>query len=84
MQAGGTATVSLPASYTWEEPVVEGDAVTISENVSDEPTASRSWTVTAQRTGTATVTLTGSPTCRSETPSCAMPDMMWTARFTVQ
>ena len=33
---GGTAIVSLPATYTWEEPDVEGDAVTISQDVSDE------------------------------------------------
>jgi hypothetical protein len=84
LQVGGTATVFLPASYTWEEPVVDGDAVTISEDISDEGSPSRSWTVTAQRPGTASVTLTGSPACRSETPSCAAPDMSWTATFTVQ
>jgi hypothetical protein len=34
--------------------------------------------------GTATITLTGSPTCRSETPSCETPDVMWSADFTVR
>lgn len=84
LAVGGTAIVFLPASYTWEEPVVDGDAVTISQDVSDEGSGSRSWTVTAQRAGSATVTLTGSPTCRSETPSCAAPDESWTAQFTVR
>jgi len=84
LQTGGTATVFLPASYTWEEPVIDGDAVTISEDISDEGSSSRSWTVTAQRPGTTNVTLTGSPACRSETPSCAEPDVSWTAKFTVQ
>src|SRR5687768_13842947 len=65
LQVGGTAVVFLPASYTWEEPVVDGDAVTISQDISDEGGPTRSWTVTAQREGTASVTLTGSPTCRS-------------------
>ena len=84
LHVGGTASVFLPASYTWEEPVVDGDAVTISRDISDAGSSSRSWTVTAQRAGTASVTLTGSPACRSETPSCAMPDESWTAQFTVQ
>ena len=84
LQVGGTAIVFLPASYTWEEPVVDGDAVTISADVSDEGSPSRSWTVTAQRAGSSRITLTGSPACRSETPSCAQPDVSWTAHFTVQ
>ena len=84
LQVGGTAVVFLPASYTWEEPVVDGDAVTISQDISDEGSPSRSWTVTAQRAGTASVTLTGSPTCRSETPSCAAPDVVWSAAFAVR
>ena len=79
-----TATVFLPTSYVWEEPVVDGDAVTISADVSDEGSTSRSWTVTARQAGTATITLTGSPACRSETPSCADPEESWTASFTVQ
>jgi hypothetical protein len=83
LEVGGTATVFLPASFVWEEPVVDGDAVTISADVSDEGSTSRSWTVTGRQAGTATVTLTGSPTCRSETPSCAEPDESWTASFTV-
>ncbi len=83
LDVGGTATVFLPASYVWEEPVVDGGAVTISADVSDEGSTSRSWTVTGRRAGTATVTLTGSPACRSETPSCAEPDESWTASFTV-
>ena len=62
LDVGGTATVFLPASYVWEEPVVDGDAVTISADVSDEGSTSRSWTVTGQQAGTATLTLTGSPT----------------------
>ena len=84
LQVGGTAVVFLPASYTWEEPVVDGDAVTISQDISDEGGPTRSWTVTAQREGTASVTLTGSPTCRSETPSCAAPDVVWSATFDVR
>jgi hypothetical protein len=84
LPAGGTAIVFLPASYIWEEPVVDGDAVTISQDVSDEGGPSRSWTVTARQVGSASVTLTGSPACRSETPSCATPDVSWTAQFTVQ
>ena len=84
LQVGETAVVFLPASYTWEEPVVDGDAVTISQDISDEGSPSRSWTVTAQRAGTANVTLTGSPTCRSETPSCAAPDVVWSAAFAVR
>jgi len=84
LQVGGTAVVFLPASYTWEEPVVDGDAVTISQDISDEGGPTRSWTVTAQREGTASVTLTGSPTCRSETPSCAAPDVAWSATFDVR
>ena len=84
LPVGGTAVVFLPASYTWEEPVVDGDAVTISQDISDEGSPSRSWTVTAQRAGTASVTLTGSPTCRSETPSCAEPDVVWSAGFDVR
>jgi len=78
-----TATVSLPATYTWAEPLVDGDAVTVSQDVSDEGSGSRSWTVTGRAAGTATLTLTGSPTCASETPSCAEPDVTWTAGFTV-
>ena len=39
---GGTATVFLPASYTWDEPVVDGDAVTITQDISDEGSSSRS------------------------------------------
>ena len=33
LEVGGTATVFLPASYVWEEPVIDGDAVTISADV---------------------------------------------------
>ena len=84
LEAGGTATVFLPASYVWEEPIVDGDAVTISADVSDEGSTSRSWTVTGRQAGTATLTLTGSPTCRSETPSCETPDVVWSADFTVR
>ncbi len=83
LAVGGSATVSLPSSHPWEEPIVTGAAVTVSEDVSDEPAASRSWTVTARQAGTATVTLTGSPACRSKTPPCDRPDVMWSARFTV-
>jgi hypothetical protein len=71
-------------SYVWEEPVVDGAAVTISADVSDEGGTSRSWTVTGRQAGAATLTLTGSPTCRSETPSCATPDIVWSAEFTVR
>ncbi len=84
LEVGGTATVFLPASYVWEEPVVDGDAVMISADVSDEGSTSRSWTVTGQQAGTATLTLTGSPTCRSETPSCETPDVVWSADLTVR
>lgn len=84
LEVGGTATVFLPRTYVWEEPVVDGDAVTVSADVSDEGGASRSWTVTGRRAGTATLTLTGSPACRSETPSCATPDVVWSARLTVR
>ena len=84
VEAGGTATVFLPASYVWEEPMVDGDAVTASADVSDEGSTSRSWTVTGRQAGTATLTLTGSPTCRSETPSCETPDVVWSADFTVR
>ena len=84
LDVGGTATVFLPASYVWEEPVVDGTAVTVSADVSDEGSSSRSWTVTAREAGTATLTLTGSPTCRSETPSCETPDVVWSADLTVR
>ena len=84
LEVGGTATVFLPASYVWEEPVVDGDAVTISADVSDEGSTSRSWTVTGRQAGTATIALTGSPTCRSETPSCETPDVVWSADLTVR
>ena len=84
LDVGGTATVFLPASYVWEEPVIDGDAVTISADVSDEGSTSRSWTVTGRQAGTATLTLTGSPTCRSETPSCETPDVVWSADLTVR
>ena len=84
LEVGGTATVFLPASYVWEEPVVDGDAVTISADVSDEGSTSRSWTFTGRRAGTATIALTGSPTCRSETPSCETPDVVWSADLTVR
>jgi hypothetical protein len=83
LDVGGTTTVFLPASVGWEEPVVEGDAVTVGADVSDEGSTSRSWTVTGPQAGTATLTLTGPPACRSETPSCADPDESWTAQFTV-
>lgn len=83
LEVGGTASVMLPASYEWTDPVLVGDAVTISQDISDVGSGSRSWTVTARRPGTATVTLTGSPTCRSETPSCAAPDLAWKAGFAV-
>ena len=83
LEIGGTATVSLPATFTWSEPLVDAAAVTVSQDVSDEGGGSRSWTVTARAVGTATVTLTGSPTWASETPSCAEPDVAWTAGFTV-
>ena len=84
LEVGGTATVFLPVSLVWEEPVVDGTAVTVSADVSDEGSTSRSWTVTGRQAGTATLTLTGSPTCRSETPSCAAPDVLWSAAFTVR
>jgi len=84
LEVGGTATVFLPVSLVWEEPVVDGTAVTVSADVSDEGSTSRSWTVTGQQAGTATLTLTGSPTCRSETPSCAAPDVVWSASFDVR
>ena len=84
LDVGGTATVFLPACYVWEDPVIDGDAVTISADVSDEGSTSRSWTVTGQQAGTATLTLTGSPTCRSETPSCETPDVVWSADLTVR
>ena len=84
LEVGGTATVFLPASFVWAEPVVDGAAMTVSADVSDEGSSSRSWTVTAREAGTATLTLTGSPTCRSETPSCATPDVVWSADFTVR
>jgi hypothetical protein len=48
-----------------------------------EPAGGASATPSATPTSVATLTLTGSPTCRSETPSCADPDESWTARFTV-
>ena len=54
LEVGGTAIVFLPASYDWEEPVVDGAAVTISADVSDEGSTSRSWTVTGRQAGTAT------------------------------
>ena len=56
----------------------------ISADVSDEGSTSRSWTVTGQQAGPATLTLTGSPTCRSETPSCETPDVVWSADLTVR
>jgi hypothetical protein len=84
LEVGGTATVFLPTTYVWEEPVVDGDAVTVSADVSDEGSASRSWTVTGRQAGTATLTLTGSPTCRSENPSCAAREIVWSADFTVR
>ncbi len=87
LAVGGTASVMLPATYDWAEPMVDSDAVTVSEDVSDEDSGSRSWTVTARQEGAATVTLTGSPTCRgggSETPSCEAEDVTWTATFTVR
>jgi len=84
LEVDETATVFLPASYIWEEPMVDGDAVTASADVSDEGSTSRSWTVTGRQAGTTTVTLTGSPACRSETPSCETPDVVWSADFTVR
>ena len=84
LDVGGTATVFLPVSYVWEEPVVDGAAVTISADVSDEGSTSRSWTVTGRQAGTATLTLSGSPTCRSVSPSCESPDVGWSADFTVR
>lgn len=85
LHLGGTAVILLPAeSWRWTDPVVAGPAVTVSEDVSDAAATSRSWTVTARKPGRATVTLAGSPACRSATPPCAAPDRRWRVRITVR
>ena len=85
LQVGETAVVFLPASYTWEEPVVDGDAVTISQDISDEGSPSRSWTVTAQRAGTASVAaeLTNL-TCSSRPRRVPRRTSAWSADFAVR
>ena len=82
---GGTAVVLLPTvGWTWSDPDVDGASVSVSEDVSDAPTTSRSWTITARGPGTATVGLTGMPTCAAATPPCAAPDLRWAVTVTVQ
>lgn len=80
-----TAVIMLPGDlFDWTEPEVGGTAVTLSEDVSDAATQTRSWTVTAHTAGVATISTTGSPTCRSATPPCAAPDLAWEVRVTVR
>lgn len=84
LTVGDTAQVFLPQStYDWNDPVVDGRAVTISEDVSDEGSSSRSWTITAVAAGDAAVSVVGSPPCRATTPPCAAPDTLWSVRITV-
>jgi hypothetical protein len=84
LEVGKTASITLAGpALNWSGPKVEGDAVRVSEDISDAATGVRTWTVTAVRTGTAVVTVAGSPTCRTATPPCASPDQLWTARFSV-
>lgn len=83
LAVGGTAIVTLvDPDIMWADPQVDGDAASISEDVSDSP-AARSWTITANADGEATITMTGSPTCRSATPPCAAPDQLWAVRVLV-
>ena len=85
LPSGGTAVVLLPtAGWTWSDPEVDGESVSVSEDVSDAPTTSRSWTITARSPGTTTVGLTGTPTCLTASPPCAAPDLRWTVTLTVQ
>ena len=84
LAVGGTASIALPRTeYDWSDPTVEGDAVTVSEDISDEGSTSRSWTVTAVTPGTARVAVAGSPPCRASTPPCGAPDIQWSVRITV-
>lgn len=85
LAVGKTATITLVgSSLRWGDPQVDGTAVTISEIISESAAPGRSWSVTARRAGTATVTVVGSPTCRSATPQCMAPDLHWSATFIVR
>ena len=67
IELGGTAVLFLPtADWTWSDPRSDSPVVSISEDVSDAGSASRSWTLTARERGEATVTATGTPTCRDD------------------
>lgn len=71
---GGTAVLFLPTrEWAWSDPEVTGSSVNISEDVSDEGAASRSWTITARDHGAGTVRMTGTPTCRSAAEPCSTP-----------
>ena len=55
LDSGATASITLVGpDYADAEPEVDGDAVSISEDISDAPDV-RTWTVTALAKGTATV-----------------------------
>lgn len=84
LEVGGNASIALAGGLAWGEPAVTGPAVTLSEDISDAETSGRSWTVVAREPGEASVTVTGSPACRSETPPCEAPDRSWSVRFVVE
>jgi len=85
LPVGGNATITLvDRTLRWSDPTVDGTAVTITEQVSDAPSAGRTWRVVAQEPGEARITVPGSPTCRSATPPCTAPDRLWSVRFRVR
>lgn len=83
MGIGDEAFLTLGGGFDWSDPQLAGTTVSISEQVSDEATSSRTWEVVAHTRGRTDMTVAGSPTCRSTTPPCLAPDRAFTLSFEV-
>ncbi|HXV57217.1 MAG TPA: protease inhibitor I42 family protein [Gaiellaceae bacterium] len=79
---GGETNLRLTSEYVWEEPVVAGDAVTLTRVDYVQDPGFREWVVTAAAPGEATITAQGEPACVGQ-DGCADAPLDFTVRITV-
>lgn len=82
LRVGETVGVILPSDY--HQPSGRGDAIERTHAGGGYPTGSRATaTFTAVRTGSAEISSTTDYACLHATPSCALPQQLWSVRVQV-
>lgn len=82
LPVGGETNLRLTSEYVWDEPVVEGDAVTLTRVDYIQDPGFREWVVTAAAAGEATISALGEPACAGQ-DGCPDESLRFQVRVTV-